>query len=505
MSQTITKQEFKESIIKQYETLNYARLRKLILRDLNDNAEQTNIYLKKYKKKDIEGFLLSPDKLVSQKALKDISRFFYAVSPHYRRLVEFFANLPTFNYVVKPCADLSNVNLEAFRTAYLKTCLTYEKYRLKSEAPKILTHLFIDGVFYGITYENKDSFVIKYIPTEYAEIASEENGVYLFNFDLNYFSNSANKKKLSEFGKDFEDAYDKYKGNAEKGIAPNSKARWFEPKNQICIKFDEETPYCIPPFVGLFNCLIELDIYKEIKKDKAMMDNFRLIHFEIPVDSDGVPKMTFEQANQYYDLTASNLPEGVGLSMSPFKADNFTLKNTSSDEDFVEQATRDLFANAGLNPLLFGLGDNPTSSSLDLSTRPDEALVFKLLRQIANVFNLKFLKTNPTYYFEIMFLEQSIFNKDKVSDSYLKAAQYGAPTKIHYASSLGLTPVDITEMSFVENNVLEMTDKIFNNPLISSNTLSNGGKTEDNEGGRPKTDNPSDNTELGEDNNTENR
>lgn len=485
-----------------YEAKYFAKLRKDVLQDLTKHADECNFFLKKYKREEIEKALLTPDKPQSEKILRAVSRFYYAVSPHYRRAIAFFAGLPTNNYVLRPIINpYENFNLEHLKKQYVDTAIKYEKYRFKNENSKILTTCFLDGVFYGITFENKESYILKPIPADFAVITSEEDGVFRFSFDLNYFTKSR-LDNLKQYGSDFVRAYKAYRGCKEENISPNSKLRWFEPKNQICIKFDEEVTYSVSPFIGIFNCIISLETYDEIKKDKAMLDNFRLIHYQIPTDSDGVPRMSFEDARRYYDLTAANIPEGVGLAMSPFKADNFTLKNTKDDGDYVSEATKDLFANFGLNPLLFGMGDNPTSQTLELSVRSDEAIVFKLLRQIANAINVQFKKnkTKEDYMIYLTFLEQSIFNKDKVTESYAKPSQYSYPTRLYYLASLGFNPLDIVGQTKLENDIFNITVDTCNRPIISSNTIS-GGTLGDNEIGRPTTDTPSENTEKNADNN----
>ncbi len=485
-----------------YQAKYFAKLRKDVLRDLTKHADECNVFLQKYKRKDIERALLCPDRPQSEKILRAVSRFIYAVSPHYRRAITLFAALPTNNYIIRPLLNGDgddDFNIDKFKTQYFEIANKYENYRFKTENTKILTTCFLDGVFYGVIMEGNNSYVLKPIPADYAIISSVEDGAFIFSFDLNYFTKSR-LAYLKQFGTDFINAYYAYRGDESRGIKGDSSLRWFEPKNQVCVKFDEEVPYCIPPFVGVFNAIIDLETYQEIKKDKAIMENFRLIHYQIPTDSDGVPKMTFEQARRYYDLSASSIPEGVALVMSPFKAENFVLKNTNDNGDYVAEANKDLFANIGLNPLLFGMGDNPTSQTLELSARSDEALVFKILRQIANVFNVRYKKhkKREDYMFVLTFLEQSIFNKDKVSDAYLKAAQYGCPTKLHYLASLGFNPLDIIGGTKLENDVFNITIDTCNRPFISSNTLS-GGVVGD--VGRPTTDNPSDNTEKNADNN----
>ena len=86
-----------------------------------------------------------------------------------------------------------------------------------------------------------------------------------------------------------------------------------------------------------------------------------------------------------------------------------------------------------------------------------------------------------------------------MQDAYLKGGMYGLPNKMLYAASLDLEPIDVLNQSYLEDDVLKVSIDTFDRPLVSSNTLSNGDVS--NEGGRPTTDNPTDNTEKRIDNN----
>lgn len=477
-----------------FDLKSFARLRKDILLDLTKAIDETNVFLQRYPRKDIMFCLSCPDKPRSVKILRELSHFFYAVSPQYRRAIAFFANLSLNNYILRPLFDTDNTEISAFNEEYIKLARTCKKYRFKREIPKMLTHCLVDGIFYGIILENDQSYILKHMPVEYCRITSVEDGVLRFSFDLNYFT-SRTLCYLPQYGRDFEIAYEAYKGSKEKGIVPDKTKRWYEPRNQVCVKFDEEFDWIISPFAGLFDAIIDLDTYEEVKKDKAVLENYKLIHYKIPIDSDGVPKIQFEQAKRYYDMTAAIVPEGIGVVMSPFDVDNLTLKsNTNNDGDYVKEATKQLFDNFGISPILFGLGDNPTSQTLEFSTRIDTAMIYKVIMQIAHVFNVKLKKENPKYLCEIEFLQQSIFNKDAVADAYLKAAQYGMCSKLYYAAAIGLEPIDIKGMTFMENTFFNATINVFNRPLMSSHT-SSGTSAVDNEGGRPLTDTPSDSTE----------
>lgn len=471
----------------------FARLRKDILLDLTKAVDETNVFLKRFPRKDIMFCLSCPDKPRSIKILREISHFFYAVSPHYRRAISYFANLSLNNYILRPLFSTDDVEMDIFKEEYFKIASTCKKYRFKREIPKILTHCLLDGIFYGIILENNSSYILKYMPVEFCRITSIEDGVLRFSFDLEYFKGKR-LFYLPQYGTDIVNAYKAYKGDKELGIEPDKTKRWYEPRKQVCIKFDEEFDWIIPPFAGLFDAIIDLDTYEEVKKDKTVLENYKLIHYKIPTDSDGVPKIQFEQAKRYYEMTAAIVPEGIGVVMSPFEVDNLTLKNNANDDgDYVKEQTKQLFDNFGISPILFGISDNPTSQVLELSTYVDMSMIYKVIMQIAHVFNVKFKKSNYQYLFEVEFLNQSIFNKDKVADSYLKASQYGVMAKLYYCAAIGLEPIDISGQTFMEV-FYNVTVDTFNRPLKSSYTTS-GDDTLDNQGGRPTTDNPSDSTE----------
>lgn len=495
--------EERMNIINQFSQLNYKKLKKLIIKDLNSNYASASILLKKYTRDQVEKFLESPDK--NAEKLQEMSLFLYNVSQNYRRLIDYLCLLPTDNYWLSP-NDTMVDNIDDFKQSYIDVARKYSRYSFKNILPNIRHTVFLKGIYFGVCYESKESFCLKELRTDYCKISSLEDGVFYFSFNLSFFD--AYPRLLPEYGKDFEKAYRLYHGDVELGIPADKTKKWFEPKNQICVKLDNsQTDYSLPYFVGLFPAIMEIDIYKEIKKDKAVLDNYKVLAMQMDTDDNGVPKMEFDAAEKYYDQAAQNLPEGVGLILSPFKISDFSLQSSgTSDGDIAEEATKLFWENAGVSSLLFGLGDKPTSQSLELSIRPDEAIVYNINENIGKAFNTKFRKSNPDYMFSINFLDQSRFSVNTVIDSLTKSATYGLPVKSKLLAAQGLSPLDVLTMSFLEDTVLGFTEEMLRTPLLQSSTMS---PDSENESGRPTNESKgigtSDNTEIGQDNNTENR
>jgi hypothetical protein len=471
-----------------YSRMVFSKLQQSTVQDvLGGKAE--NFMAKNYNVSQVNTMLKSPTSESNQRQLRQMSLYLYLVSSHYRRLINYFAELPTFNYIVKPVKrpikDLNKSETKKYKTSYYETVDDCERYSFKTELPKIMIDALLEGAFFGLIYETEDSFYIKPFPADYAKISSVEDGCYRFSIDLNYFNNQ--DYLFSAYGEDIQKAYYLYAGNKETGQKGDKTLRWYEPENGFCIKCDENPTVFIPYFAGLFKEVLDLEDYRLLAKAKTEIDNYKVLVMEQDTDDNGMPKMNYELALKYYREAAGNLPDGIGLILSPFKMLDFTFdKANVADTDNVNKAEGSLWSSSGTTPLLFGSTKATSSSSLILSTKPDEQIAFTLLDQIERNFNLIQKKKNKPYGFMVSFLHQSIFNEKDVRESYSKAAQYGVTgAKLMYAASIGISPSDIVNFSYLEDDVLGLTTESFNRPMISSNTQSSVAPADSDSVGRP--------------------
>ena len=472
-------EEEKQRILKFYNNLNFANLSKSILQDLRKNNTESVLY-KRYKKEEILKFLENPQK--NEKQIRELSNFLYIVSSHYRRLIDYFPLILLYHYNVIPTKIPKKIVKSQYLESYKKIITECDKYHLKHEAIKSIKVAIRDGVFFGLWYETSDSFYIKQVMSNYAQISGIEDGTFIFEFDLNYFNGK--KDLLQMYGQEFIDAYDRYKGNDKKNIKADKTKRWYEPKNQICLKCDESDPYHnLPYFTGLLDSIFNIDEYKMLHKVKAENENFKALSLKIPTDADGVPLLSFEDNYQWFNHIVDNVSNSsVGIFMSPFVVDDFSFSsNNTSDATDIINAEEEFYMSSGINPLLFGSAKANSSSSMLLSVKPDEQVVYSILLQFQRFFNKKIKKMNLEYEFKIEFLPQSIFNQTEYVDRFSKAASLGLPVKTTYASSLGLSPLDTYNMTYLEEDILGLSKKRWTMPLVSSNTQS----SVDNTGGRP--------------------
>lgn len=277
------------------------------------------------------------------------------------------------------------------------------------------------------------------------------------------------------YGAEFVSAYERYKGNEKKGIKPDKTKRWFEPSNGICLKVDESDPfYSLPLFTGLLTEVFSIEDSKMLQRAKKENDNYKALSAQVATDEDGVPLLSFEENLKWFNHICDNIDNsGIGLFMTPFKMNDFSFASTkTSDTDDILSAQENFWMSSGTSSLIFGSAKATSSSSLTLSVKPDEQIAYNILLQFQRYFNKKLKKKDLEYEFKIEFTQQSIFNNLEYVDRYAKAAQYGVPVKLYYATSLGLSPSDVWNMTILEEDILELSKKKWTTPLVSSNTQS---------------------------------
>lgn len=452
--------------------LKYANLAGIKLRDLENNKDYNPTY-RKYTKSQIISYLENPASYEQQ--LRQMSQYLFNISNYYRRLIQYFAGMSTFSYIVVPYGvDYSkNVNLNKFRKGYYAVTNQLEKMNIRHEFSRALMVAFRDDIYYGYVWETNDSYTFQQLDADYCKISSIEDGVYNFAFNFGYFD--SNKERLPNFPPEFTTMYNAYKAD--------NKLKWQElpSENSVCLKVNEQSYVPVPPFVSLFSALADIEDYRAISKDASEVNNYKALCLEIPTGGDGTFLIDYDLCKEFYDMMCNVLPENIGAFMSPMKVTdwNFEKSGAVSGTDEVAAAENSMWQQAGVNKILFGGGEDPSSSTLNLSTINDQMLVFMMMRQIERWINRKLKSVSSSVKFKINILDVTYFNRVEMHNQYLKDGQYGLPVRSAIMATAGYSPSDLENLSYLENTVLELNKNEV--PLTSSNTQS----AADNEGGRP--------------------
>ena len=474
-----TKEE-QEQLMAKYIQLSFANLKRNIVQDLINSKNESVIY-KKYTKEKIVTMLENPQK--NEEQLRELSRFIYLVSSHYRRLVDYYSTILLYNYTVVPTKiPTKKPNKAKYTECYYHVVNECEKYNLQQEASESIKIAVRDGIFFGICYENEDSFYIKpFNETKYAKISSVEDGVFRWSLDMAYFNGK--EYLLDMYGTDIKRNYYLFKGNKKEGIKGDKTKKWYELPNGIVVKADKSDYFgSIPTFANLLLDILSIDDYKLLQKAKVEGDNYKILGFKLETDSEGAPIIPYDLAAKYFNTASETLPSGVGAILVPFNISEHSFQSsTASNINNVSNATSAFWEGAGTPSSLFGGGNINSSGAMSIAVRPDEALAFAMLQQFERYFNVKFKKMDLPYSFKLKFSRLSIFNQNEYANRLSKAASLGMPVKLEYISALGFSPSDVLGMTYLEEDVLGLAKKVWLNALISSSTMSHS----DNEGGRP--------------------
>ena len=460
----------------------YEKLRESVLLDTHRNISFRNFFYNKFKKEDIEKMFAHPHKY--EYKLRALSRYLYIISPHYRRLINYFSQILTYNYTVKAGKVYTRkIAKTKYKSNFYDVVNFAEKMGIQKEAEKLIRIALRDGIAVGVMVYGKSQsgYFVPFEPKG-IRIRSIEDGVYVPSIYLPMFS--GNEKLLDEYGSDIAKAYKKYKEKLKNGKDITENDMWYEFKNGFALLADDTDPYHFLPYFGnLITDVLRLKDAQDIQAQHDENSNYKALSAKVDTDDDGVPKMAFKDVKEYYDQMAGELPNGIGLLVSPWTiSDHSFQESATADRDAALSAVNNFWRSAGMPNTLMGGGTLTTASAMLLAVKPDEALSFSLLGQFERIINREIKLMNHDYLFKVSFLYQSIFNTTEVQSNLSKGAQYGLPVKMDYAASLGLTPCETIGASFIEDDILGLSSKVWATPLVSSNTQS--ASTGD-EGGRP--------------------
>jgi hypothetical protein len=484
--QVMSEETFKRESI----PMDFAQISGMILKDLTDTSSGQQL-TKNYTSSNVAQYLGNPQRY--SKELGGMSTALYNASPHYRRLVNYFANMATLDYVIEPYGlDISkSVNDKSFRTGYQRSNDLIDLMNIKHEFRKILKIAWMRDTFYGYEFLTNDSYFIRELPFDFCQISSIEDGTFNIGFNFQYFDR--NPKQLEMYPKEFKSMYNKYKSG--------SQTQWQEldTTKTIVLKVNEDILNDMPPFIGIFKTLYDIENYKALKMASATMDNYKFVVQRIPLRDKSEKNNDFlidlTNVTMFHNKTSTTLPDGIGLITTPFEVDTINFSKDKTESDSVQEAERQLYSGAGTSSLLFN-GDKASNANLGKSIIVDESEVFALLRQIERWMNRKMKReVKGAFGFRIKILDCTFNNWKDIAEQYLKSAQFGMPVKLLLGASLGLTPSAMMNMAYLENTILDLANTLI--PLASSHTQSGSPTDPTNKGGKPKT-NPNDITPKGE-------
>jgi hypothetical protein len=451
------------------------------------------------------------DKLIenpkeNEQALRRVSEYLYNTIMPYKKLVNYYADIPTFDISIYPVnAKEKDVSSDNFKKDYDKVWAWLDKFNYKKEFKKVLLGMLLEESKFTYLRKSETGYTFQEMPTDYCIIDAWSELGYLYSFNLLYFHQTG--VDINGFSPEFKKYYRNYldvKNN--KKYHPNIKpelrnGQWFywqqiKPEEGWVFKFDNTNAGSIPPFIGLFLDLIELDTYKTLQQAKTKLEASKLIFGTIPRNKDNKSgnkaddfAIKADTLAQFITLVQNSLPEGAyfkALPVEDIKAIDFS---TNEKNDFLSNAIKNLHRLAGTDQALFN-AEKPNATTMAASTRVDSAFVDKVYEQFETFLNYHINKETKKFKFKVK-LSGTIFNEDDRMDQQLRLAQSGIITP-ELPSALHLTEKEM-RLGVALMQSMGYPDNL--KPLLTSYTSSNK------DGGRPKS-KVTDLTPSGEDSRT---
>lgn len=427
-------------------------------------------------KESIEGYLQSPTS--SEKSLRNASIYLYQINMRYRNLINYYANLPCWTYVVSPVNyNPDKSKKDSFKKQYLKVCNILESMGIEKTMREVVTTALREGAYYGVIWGGDgNSFILQKLDPDYCYIVSiSDGGVFQFKYDVSQIKAA---DVATYYPPAFEEMYNEYLRTGERyQLVPSEIA--------VCFKADPSiAEYSIPVFSGVMPTLFEIENIKTLVESAEELSNYKLIAGKIPVDDEGVPLVDYNTVMQYYQHIVNNVGDRVGVALSPFELKDYSFEQSSATAqiDAVGRANENFFAEAGTSALLHG-ATNDTSGVTKLAIKVDESYAFGLMYQAEKVIN-RFLKLlSGTIKFKIHFLEVSQFNREDKIEEYRSSMNYGIG-KLEFLALMGIHQYDILGENCIENDILKI-DSMFT-PMRTASTQS--ADSQSTEAGRPALD-----------------
>lgn len=457
----------------------FAVLNRLITRDLNNNTNTPTFSL--YTKDNITEYLSNP--YTYERQLRRAVTYIYGASSHFRRLIQYFTGLSDLSFVVSPYRiDPKTANVRSVNRNYRKVLNAMSAMNVRSQFPKILTVCLREDTFYGTMWVTNDNITIQQLPSDYCAISTIEGNVLNVTFDFSYFD--AHSQYLEYYPAEFQSKYRTYQSNRRQ--------RWQEldSPTSFAVKCNNDIlDYSLPPFAGILREVYDLEDYKQLKLTKTTLENYAMLVMTLGIDDEGNWQMDLDKAKEFWRNLDSVLPEEIGSVLSPMPINKISFeKANTGDTNTISEAEQNLFTAAGVSSLLFN-NDKASANALLLSIKADQAITFGIVKSIEDVVNRFIQAQSYGKNFKVTFLDCSPFNRKEMGDMYLKACQYGLPFISMYAASQGMSQSEVDCMSFLENDVLNLTERFV--PLQSSSTqsaASSYGNGATDEGGAPTKD-----------------
>lgn len=436
----------------------------------------------------------------------------------FERAEQYFISLFSFKYYLLPKRSINKFS--DFKKSKEKVYKFLESLRIKEQFPRITADVIKNGCGFYLYSKKGDVFDFLRLPIDQCRITGVRSTYGMcFEVDAYYF------EKLYGLGMITPEIYDYYKDLIEEKMSPAERDKNGEikrdkngnikrkkrqkgigerifipisPLHGCCITADPYRGTKVPLLAALLPDSLDILEYKNIQKQKSILETWCIIPQVIPYDSVEKPKVPLQLAKQTIAALQTALPQGVVTFSTPLEVQNpITLQSSNTQENITGLGEQNFFSAVGIAGNVMGVGEAKNQAVLDFSNLTDFGFVSYIYGQFDSIVNLLIMIYVNENDWKIKFFGNSYRHDKEIKDASSMFSTNNLPAE-YLGANLGFEPQEFEYM-------LEMGDKSklkdLMKPLVSQfqqsssqNVSINKQQTNSNsnasitEGGRPQKD-----------------
>ena len=389
----------------------------------------------------------------------------------FERAEQYFISLFSFKYYLIPKKSISKFN--DLKKSKEKVYKFLESLRIKEQFPRITADVIKNGCGFYLFSKKGDMFDFLRLPIEQCRITGVRSTFGMcFEVDAFYF------QRLYDLGMVTPEIYSYYKDLIEEKQSPaerddNGKVKRDEngeikrrkvnksndrifipisPLHGCCITADPYKGTKVPLLSALLPDSLDILEYKNIQKQKSILETWCIIPQVIPYEDVEKPKVPLQLAKQTIAMLQSALPQGVVTFSTPLEVQNpITLQSSNTQENITGLGEQNFFSAVGIAGNVMGVGEAKNQAALDFSNLTDFGFVSYLYGQFDSIVNLLIMIYVNENDWKIKFFGNTYRHEKEVKDASSMFSTNNLPAE-YLGANLGFEPQEFEYM-------LELGDK----------------------------------------------
>lgn len=403
--------------------------------------------------------------------MRSISNVFYKINTSYKRMVDFFAYLYRYYYVLdlKGLSDNKKYRSDTLKL-YNNVLNLLDNFNIAQTFGNISKKVLLNGAYYGyVNVFSQNRAVLTELDPDYCRsLNNSAYGTRIVEFNLNYFNNySSNPQDLEDTLQRFPEEIQLQWKLYNNGIISSN---WVSlPPQFSCAFMLEETG--VPVIFDAILDSLNYDEYKELEKEKDQDELKKILVQRFKLDEDGDLDILLEEMSQIHKGVSEMLKDHDFIDVLTTFAEDVDLKDTQSSNKNItytnlNKMLQPKYESSGVSPEIFS---STGATSLEKSLDNVTSFMSQLIEQYQNWLSMfcysqfNFQKLIPI----VTILPVTWYNQIELVDMYLKNSQYGFSWILPYVAS-GKKQSTLTDTIELEQGLLQLKEKM--RPLSSSFT-----------------------------------